>query len=216
MEGPQILRPNGKIISLPPGFRFDPTDQELLVHYLKPKILSFPLPADIIPEIELRKYDPWDLPGTYDKERYFFNQTKSNEGNNSRNVTRSGFWKVTGKDQPIMAGSRFNNRLIGTKRVLKFYMSRPTRGSRQTNWIMHEYHLIETDAIHQKRNSIVVNWTVCRVFRKNKYAKSNKQTKYRLNHDERTFGSDSSSSCMTCLSDEGEENNYDCTTSSSP
>ncbi|KAL9374079.1 hypothetical protein Peur_033699 [Populus x canadensis] len=48
-------------IQLPPGFRFHPSDEELIVHYLKNKITSNPLPASIIAEIDLCKYNPWEL-----------------------------------------------------------------------------------------------------------------------------------------------------------
>uniref|UniRef100_A0A453GDM7 NAC domain-containing protein n=1 Tax=Aegilops tauschii subsp. strangulata TaxID=200361 RepID=A0A453GDM7_AEGTS len=49
---------------LPIGFRFRPTDEELLLHYLRRKALSCPLPADIIPVADLARLHPWDLPGT--------------------------------------------------------------------------------------------------------------------------------------------------------
>lgn len=49
---------------LPPGFRFHPTDEELVVHYLKRKVASVPLPVSIIAEVDLYKFDPWELPGT--------------------------------------------------------------------------------------------------------------------------------------------------------
>lgn len=48
---------------LPPGFRFHPTDEELVVHYLKKKAASAPLPVTIIAEVDLYKFDPWELPG---------------------------------------------------------------------------------------------------------------------------------------------------------
>jgi len=51
------------VSKLPPGFRFQPTDEELVFQYLKCKVFSYPLPASIIPEINVCKYDPWDLPG---------------------------------------------------------------------------------------------------------------------------------------------------------
>lgn len=51
--------------NLPPGFRFHPTDEELVVHYLKKKITSAPLPVAIIAEVDLYKFDPWELPGTF-------------------------------------------------------------------------------------------------------------------------------------------------------
>lgn len=50
---------------LPPGFRFHPTDEELVVHYLKKKAASAPLPVSIIAEVDLYKFDPWELPGIY-------------------------------------------------------------------------------------------------------------------------------------------------------
>lgn len=50
--------------NLPPGFRFHPTDEELVVHYLKKKVTSAPLPVSIIAEVDLYKFDPWELPGT--------------------------------------------------------------------------------------------------------------------------------------------------------
>lgn len=62
MEKVSLIK-NG-VLRLPPGFRFHPTDEELVVQYLKRKVLSFPLPASIIPEVDLCKSDPWDLPGS--------------------------------------------------------------------------------------------------------------------------------------------------------
>lgn len=55
-----------EVIKLPPGFRFHPTDEELVVQYLRRKALSYPLPAAIIPEIDLLKFNPWDLPGKFE------------------------------------------------------------------------------------------------------------------------------------------------------
>lgn len=55
-------------LNLPPGFRFHPTDEELIVHYLSPKS-HFTLheevpPPSIIADVDLYKHDPWELPGT--------------------------------------------------------------------------------------------------------------------------------------------------------
>lgn len=52
-------------VSLPPGFRFHPTDEELVGHYLKRKINGHKLELEIIPEIDLYKCEPWDLPGRF-------------------------------------------------------------------------------------------------------------------------------------------------------
>jgi hypothetical protein len=50
-------------LSLPPGFRFHPTDEELVVHYLCRKVAQQQLPVSIIAEVDLYKFDPWELPG---------------------------------------------------------------------------------------------------------------------------------------------------------
>lgn len=49
--------------NLPPGFRFHPTDEELILHYLRKKVASMPLPVSIIAEVDIYKFDPWELPG---------------------------------------------------------------------------------------------------------------------------------------------------------
>ena len=49
-------------IDLPPGFRFHPTDEELISHYLRPKVLNTLFSAVAIGEVDLNKVEPWDLP----------------------------------------------------------------------------------------------------------------------------------------------------------
>ena len=50
-------------MSLPPGFRFHPTDDELVGYYLKRKVDGRTIELEVIPVIELYKFDPWELPG---------------------------------------------------------------------------------------------------------------------------------------------------------
>ena len=50
-------------MSLPPGFRFHPTDEELVAYYLKRKVHCRKIELDVIPEVDLYKFEPWDLPG---------------------------------------------------------------------------------------------------------------------------------------------------------
>ncbi|KAL0657499.1 hypothetical protein Bca4012_078084 [Brassica carinata] len=49
--------------SLPPGFRFHPTDEELIDYYLKRKVEGLEIELEVIPVIDLYKFDPWELPG---------------------------------------------------------------------------------------------------------------------------------------------------------
>jgi No apical meristem (NAM) protein len=50
-------------ISVPPGFRFHPTDEELLYYYLRKKVACEAIDLDVIREIDLNKLEPWDLKG---------------------------------------------------------------------------------------------------------------------------------------------------------
>lgn len=48
-----------------PGFRFHPTDEELVTFYLRRKLDKKPIAIDLIKQIDIYKYDPWDLPSMY-------------------------------------------------------------------------------------------------------------------------------------------------------
>ena len=49
----------------PPGYKFDPSDYDLIVHYLIQKILNHDLPApNLIVEVELSKHSPKSLIGS--------------------------------------------------------------------------------------------------------------------------------------------------------
>lgn len=48
-----------------PGFRFHPTEEELLSFYLKNMIFGKKLYLDIIGFLNIYHYDPWDLPGIH-------------------------------------------------------------------------------------------------------------------------------------------------------
>jgi len=52
-------------VNLPPGFHFYPTDEELVVHFLQRKANLLPCHPDVIPDLELYPYDPWELHGTH-------------------------------------------------------------------------------------------------------------------------------------------------------
>ncbi|XP_021908918.1 NAC domain-containing protein 83 [Carica papaya] len=153
---------------LPPGFRFQPTDEELVFRYLKCKVFSFPLPASIIPDVNLCKYDPWDLPGELEQERYFFSskEAKYRNGNRINRATVSGYWKATGSDRQISSPRK--NQMVGMKKTLVFYKGKPPHGFR-TSWVMHEYRLVNTYPYHnhnltQNVLSEMEKWVICHVY----------------------------------------------------
>lgn len=53
---------NGRSMRLPPGFRFDPDDEDLVFEYLAKKVLNHPMDFDL-PELRSCNVDPWDLLG---------------------------------------------------------------------------------------------------------------------------------------------------------
>ncbi|KAK7246557.1 hypothetical protein RIF29_41426 [Crotalaria pallida] len=168
-------------LHLPPGFRFHPTDEELVVHYLKKKAASAPLPVAIIAEIDLYKFDPWELPSkaTFgEQEWYFFSPRDRKYPNGARpnRAATSGYWKATGTDKPILASD--GNRKVGVKKALVFYGGKPPKGIK-TNWIMHEYRLVDNPSSKPpslapdppghstKKNSLRLDdWVLCRIYKK--------------------------------------------------
>ncbi|KAI3841834.1 hypothetical protein MKX03_032171 [Papaver bracteatum] len=163
------------IIRLPPGFRFHPTDEELVVQYLRRKVFLCPLPASIIPEIDVSKSDPWDLPGDWEQERYYFStrEAKYRNGNRTNRATGSGYWKATGLDKQILVSK--GNVIVGMKKTLVFYRGKPPNGTR-TDWIMHEYRLAGAGTkLASNQNSAVQmeeDWVLCRIFLKKRNSKN--------------------------------------------
>ncbi|GAV89394.1 NAM domain-containing protein [Cephalotus follicularis] len=158
--------------NLPPGFRFHPTDEELITCYLTQKVSDISFTSKAIVDIDLNKCEPWDLPGKAsmgEKEWYFFSlrDRKYPTGLRTNRATEAGYWKTTGKDKEIFRASV----LVGMKKTLVFYKGRAPRGEK-SNWVMHEYRL---ESKHPFRTS-KEEWVVCRVFQKCSAVKKSQQT----------------------------------------
>ncbi|XP_019194781.1 PREDICTED: NAC domain-containing protein 17-like isoform X3 [Ipomoea nil] len=132
---------------LPPGFRFHPTDEELLLYFLKRRICRRRILTDVIGETDVYKWDPDDLPElsklkTGDRQWFFFSpmDRKYPNGRRTNRATKHGYWKTTGKDRTVTC----NSRDVGVKKTLVFYKGRAPTGER-TDWVMHEYTLGEME-----------------------------------------------------------------------
>ncbi|KAE8705372.1 Protein FEZ [Hibiscus syriacus] len=158
-----------------PGFRFHPTDEELVGFYLKRKIQQRPLSIELIKQLDIYKYDPWDLPklaATGEKEWYFYCPRDRKYRNSARpnRVTGAGFWKATGTDRPIYS-LEGTTKCIGLKKSLVFYKGRAAKGVK-TDWMMHEFRLPSlTDSAPPKRyldKCLPANdsWAICKIFKK--------------------------------------------------
>ncbi|XP_010257331.1 PREDICTED: protein FEZ isoform X2 [Nelumbo nucifera] len=157
-----------------PGFRFHPTDEELVGFYLRRKIHQRPLSIELIKQLDIYKYDPWDLPKlatTGEKEWYFYCPRDRKYRNSARpnRVTGAGFWKATGTDRPIYSSE--GTKCIGLKKSLVFYKGRAAKGIK-TDWMMHEFRLPSlSDSASSKRpmdKDLPANdsWAICRIFKK--------------------------------------------------
>lgn len=49
-----------------PGFRFHPTEEELVEFYLRRKVEGKRFNVELITFLDLYRYDPWELPGIYE------------------------------------------------------------------------------------------------------------------------------------------------------
>ncbi|KAF5197165.1 Nac domain [Thalictrum thalictroides] len=152
--------------SLPPGFRFHPMDVELIMYYLKRKVMGKPLRIEAIAELDLYKFAPWDLPDksflrSKDLEWYFFcpRDRKYNHGPRTNRATEIGYWKTTGRDRPICNGSQ----TVGMKKTLIFHLGRAPQGKR-TDWVMHEYRLDLKDLVDAGISQD--SYVLCKIFEK--------------------------------------------------
>ncbi|KAL5978721.1 hypothetical protein ACLOJK_029838 [Asimina triloba] len=202
---------------LPPGFRFHPTDEELVGYYLDRKINGRTIELEIIPVVDLYKCEPWDLPGksflpSKDMEWYFFTHRDRKYPNGSRTnrATKAGYWKATGKDRIVES----HKRPIGMKKTLVYYKGRAPNGIR-TNWVMHEYRLMDSEC--EPATSLKDVFSLCRIFKKNIFKNKIEEqpdeivggeSSWAADH-EHLLGDDETSSrsiAMMCRTEFGEEN----------
>ncbi|CAK8562170.1 unnamed protein product [Lathyrus sativus] len=157
---------------VPPGFRFHPTDGELVGYYLRKKIASHNIDLDVIKEIDLYRIEPWDLQdmcriGNEEQHEWYFFSHKDKKyptGTRTNRATMVGFWKATGRDKSVYEGTK----LIGMRKTLVFYKGRAPNGQK-TDWIMHEYRVETVENAPPQEEG----WVVCKAFKK----KTNVQTK---------------------------------------
>ncbi|TKV94797.1 hypothetical protein SEVIR_9G319700v4 [Setaria viridis] len=153
-------------MTLPPGFRFHPTDDELVGYYLKRKVDNLKIELEVIPVIDLYKSEPWELPEKSflpkrDLEWFFFcpRDRKYPNGSRTNRATATGYWKATGKDRRIAC----DGGVYGLRKTLVFYRGRAPGGER-TDWVMHEYRLCQ-DLAHGACNFIGA-YALCRVIKR--------------------------------------------------
>ncbi|OAY37417.1 NAC domain-containing protein 104 isoform X1 [Manihot esculenta] len=158
---------SGGNVSLPPGFRFYPTEEELVVHFLQRKAALLPCHPDVIPDLDLYPYDPWQLDGkalAEGKQWYFYSRRTQNR------ITENGYWNPTGIEESVVTSA---NRTVGMKKCLGFYIGEAPAGMK-TSWIMEEYRLLSSDSSSSSRRKSSKTranpktdhskWVICKVY----------------------------------------------------
>ncbi|KAJ4823194.1 hypothetical protein Tsubulata_015141 [Turnera subulata] len=174
MERPNFVVSGG--VRLPIGYRFHPTDEELVVHYLKRKVIGLPLPASVIPELDVFQTDPWSLPGDLKEKRYFFSQKKGNDSETKcKRAAGSGYWKPVGRGKQIVASAC--QRPVGVRRTLVFCESKRSNQENRTHqWVMREYSLLSLAPISNATQNTQMkllegDWVVYSLFQRKRRPK---------------------------------------------
>ncbi|CAI9760850.1 unnamed protein product [Fraxinus pennsylvanica] len=161
-----------------PGFRFYPTEEELVSFYLHNKIQGTRLLEidRVLPSINIYDYNPWDLPKFAgercrgDLEQWFFfvpRQERVARGGRTNRLTAQGYWKACGSPSFVYSSQ---DRAIGKKRTMVFYAGRVPHG-RKTAWKMNEYKVIglaEASSFTAANPQLGEDLSLCRVYRKSK------------------------------------------------
>ncbi|GJN07770.1 hypothetical protein PR202_ga25630 [Eleusine coracana subsp. coracana] len=149
-------------LNLPPGFRFVPTDAELIVHFLRPKLAGEVLPLPIFFDERILDYHPEQLVEKYrehGQNRWFFftRRERKHAGGKRPNRTTpgNGHWNADGE-------------IVGCVGTLVFYeasrkkkkedivaavtaaaettAASPDEDSGKTDWTMYEYESLTSKA----------------------------------------------------------------------
>ncbi|XP_006664351.1 NAC domain-containing protein 90-like [Oryza brachyantha] len=137
-----------------PGFRFYPTEEELLGFYLRHRLAGTRERdvARVIPVVDVYSYHPSQLrsmageASVRDKEQWFFfcpRAERELHGGRPARTTPSGYWKATGSPSWVFSAS--TTRVIGVKRTMVFYQGRAPTGTK-TRWKMNEYKAVAAAA----------------------------------------------------------------------
>ncbi|XP_006662743.1 NAC domain-containing protein 90-like [Oryza brachyantha] len=135
-----------------PGFRFYPTEEELLAFYLRHRLAGTrPDVERVIPVVDVYAYHPSQLAAmageasVRDTEQWFFfcpRAERELHGGRPARTTPSGYWKATGSPSCVISSA--TNRVIGVKRTMVFYHGRAPTGTK-TRWKMNEYKAVADD-----------------------------------------------------------------------
>ncbi|CAN8244289.1 unnamed protein product [Cochlearia groenlandica] len=153
------------------GFRFYPTEEELITFYLRNHLeeKSDDSMHRVIPVFDVFEVEPSHLPNVAgercrgDSEQWFFfvpRQDRETRGGKPSRTTCSGYWKATGSPGPVFSK---DSKMIGVKKTMVFYKGKAPTG-RKTKWKMNEYKVVDQTVNVSTIPMLRHEFSLCRVY----------------------------------------------------
>ncbi|GJV63719.1 NAC domain-containing protein [Tanacetum coccineum] len=159
--------------TLEPGYRFCPTDSELIVYYLKPKIETGKQhPRCRYYEVNIYDSSPDELTAkpeyrSCENKWYFLTWTEQKHPNGirpNRQTRNGGTWKASQACAPVQD---VTERVVGSKLSLVYLDEK----KRKTPWLMQEYttknpNIPKENRKHNSDKNKMTDWVLCKIYKK--------------------------------------------------
>ncbi|KAK4436994.1 NAC domain-containing protein JA2 [Sesamum alatum] len=169
---------DGILEQVPVGWRFAPTDEELILSYLTKKVFVGSLPAWVIEEIDADEFyskHPKDLVENVSGERewyFFINRDEYFHGKMEKNRwvgNRIGYWKSIAKENPIRDAK---GNVFAFKIRYTYFSANPKH--KRTHWRMEEFRLLKRSKENIEEDFHIEEWVVARITRGEDYSSSSR------------------------------------------
>ncbi|XP_059436802.1 NAC domain-containing protein 41-like [Corylus avellana] len=137
---------------MPVGFRFEPTDEELVGFYLLNKVRGEDIGWDGIGEFDIYgEKDPWQFCGDQEK-LYVFTRLKQLSKNRVARTAGCGVWHENSVDKIYDC----QGDVIGVRKLFCFKVKK-----QKSNWLMHEFSLVG-----EGERERTTDWVLCTIQKK--------------------------------------------------
>ncbi|XVF27934.1 hypothetical protein REPUB_Repub14bG0152300 [Reevesia pubescens] len=150
---------------IPPGYRFVPTDEELVLLYLSKKARGEPVYTEAVIDKEIygdNDMEPWKIFGEKSSQKFYIFTKLKKKGKGKRNIERKagcGTWKGQ-RTEPVKDSQ---NNQVGFKKLFVFQVKAGSSTSNNANnghWLMHEFSLLNDQSDYvlcEIRNKRAIN-----------------------------------------------------------
>ncbi|CAF1850524.1 unnamed protein product [Brassica napus] len=156
---------SSSFLAYPPGYRFVPTDAEIIYYYLKPFLPENKKSWPIIPIHHANIYEsnPQQLTAEYKKgnlTEWFFISERTKIKRNGQKQKRvdhnGGYWHSKAVTKKI----KVKKDVVGYKTTLNYFVGKQPNGER-TNWLMQEYWL---ESSGHNKTVCIVDYALCKIY----------------------------------------------------